>query len=185
VIDNKRRQQPLNRLTYSDKVPRKCGIRDGDRTHSSNPALQDRNHTAAGSKHVPEPNSVHLGCTVVRQYQSSAIRFVAPIVSAGMTALSVEMTAIFSATNALAACTICSVLSTLVLAAAKGISSISDTCLQAAACKHDVRTCRFAYLGKQSRVADIADDQIMRDRTILAKVQCEILQPRLGKIQER
>jgi hypothetical protein len=43
----------------------------------------------------------------------------------------------------------------------------------------------FAYLGKQSRVADIADDQIMRDRTILAKVQCEILQPRLGKIQER
>jgi hypothetical protein len=33
----------------------------------------------------------------------------------------------------------------------------------------------FAYLGKQSRVADIADDQIMRDRTILAKVQCEIL----------
>jgi hypothetical protein len=28
VIDNKRRQQPLNRLAYSDKVSRICGIRE-------------------------------------------------------------------------------------------------------------------------------------------------------------
>ena len=116
---------------------------------------------------------------------SSAIRFVAPMMPTGATALSVEMSNYLVHSKGARGLRNLLRAHTLVLAAAKGLSSISDTCLQAAGMQDDLRTMPTEYLSKQSCIADITDYQVTETPSIHSiEIQRKLVQPRLRDIQQ-
>ena len=129
-------EHELDGLGDGHEVARHLRVRDGDGPAGGDLLLEDRDDRAGGAEHVAEPDGLELGRASVRLRSwmyISAMRLEPPMMLVGLTALSVEIMTNSSTPYWSAASATSAVPRTLFLMASPGLSSISGTCLWAAA----------------------------------------------------